>query len=112
MWQELGYDEAIYHRTCFNIFCLEAIAKLQTFCYINIKNELNFYDEELLECDLRDNINGLTINSSQLEFEQSDELFNSFKPISGSYNNNMQSNDMDNTNLLIKEIIDLTNPAF
>ncbi|CAG8706144.1 15682_t:CDS:1, partial [Racocetra fulgida] len=63
-------------------------------------------------CNLKDSINGSTINSSQLEFKQSDELFNSFEPISGSYNNNIQSDDMDNTNLLIEEIIDLTNPAF
>ncbi|CAG8810883.1 12461_t:CDS:1, partial [Racocetra persica] len=68
--------------------------------------------EELLECDLRDSVNRSTVNSSQLEFEQSDELFSSFEPISESHNNNMQSDDVNNANLLIEEIIDLTNLAF
>jgi hypothetical protein len=49
-------------RTRLNIFRLEAMAKLQAFCYTNIKNELNFYGKELLECDLKDSVNGSTVN--------------------------------------------------
>ncbi|CAG8537482.1 14099_t:CDS:2, partial [Gigaspora rosea] len=43
---------------------------------------------------------------------QSEEFSNSFNPISGSCNTNMQLDDIDETNLLIEEIIDLSNPAF
>ncbi|CAG8565190.1 2127_t:CDS:2, partial [Racocetra fulgida] len=62
--------------------------------------------------DLKDSVNGSTINSSQLEFEQPEEISDSFEPISGSCNIDMQSGDMDCANLLIEEIIDLSNPAF
>ncbi|CAG8841379.1 17587_t:CDS:1, partial [Racocetra persica] len=48
----------------------------------------------------------------QLEFEQPKEISDSFEPISGSCNIDMQSGDMDCANLLIEEIIDLSNPAF
>ncbi|CAG8837484.1 5885_t:CDS:1, partial [Racocetra persica] len=43
--------------------------------------------KELLECDLRDSVNGSTVNSSQMEFiEQSEKSSDSFEPISGSCN--------------------------
>ena len=98
-------------RTRLNIFRLEAIAKIRAFCYTNIKNELSFYGKELLECDLRDSVNGSTVNASQMEFvEQSEKSSDSFEPISGSCD--VQLDEVNDTNLLIDEIIDLSNPAF
>ncbi|CAG8842680.1 32825_t:CDS:2 [Gigaspora margarita] len=48
-------------RTRLNIYRLEVIVKIRAFCYTNIKSELNFYGKELLECDLRDSVNGSTV---------------------------------------------------
>jgi len=45
-------------KTRLNIFRLEAMAKIRAFYYTNIKEELFFYDKELLEYDLRDSVNG------------------------------------------------------
>ena len=99
-------------RTRLNIFRLEAMAKIRAFYYTNIKEELFFYGKELLECDLRDSVNGLTVNSSQLEYiEQLDKEFSdSFEPISRPCN--LQTDDINDTSLSIEDVIDLTNPAF
>ncbi|CAG8655697.1 11754_t:CDS:2, partial [Racocetra fulgida] len=67
--------------------------------------------KELLECDLRDSVNGSTVSASQMEFvEQSEKSSDSFEPIS-SYCN-IQLDEVNDTNLLIDEVIDLSNPAF
>ncbi|CAG8607851.1 45494_t:CDS:2 [Gigaspora margarita] len=125
IWQELGYDKTLLLKWWLSIDAQkDSLAELDikifsispsqavSFCYTNIKSKLNFYGKELLKCDLRDSVNVSIVNSSQLEFEQSEEFSNSFELISGSYNNNMQSDDMDEVNLLIEEIIDLPIPAF
>ncbi|CAG8645888.1 13204_t:CDS:1, partial [Racocetra fulgida] len=66
---------------------------------------------ELLECDLRDSVNESTVNTSQMEFvEQSEKSSDSFEPISGYCN--MQLDEVNDTNLLINEVIDLSNLAF
>ncbi|CAG8773269.1 2162_t:CDS:1, partial [Racocetra fulgida] len=75
---------------------------IQTFCYINIK-------QELLEYNLRDNVNRTTINASQLEFTIKN-FFNSFSSIFESCN--MQLEEINDNKILIKEIVDISNPAF
>ncbi|CAG8836096.1 22279_t:CDS:1, partial [Racocetra persica] len=54
-------------KTRLSISCLEAIAKVHAFYYTNIKKELYFYSNELLEYDLKDSVNESTINTNQLE---------------------------------------------
>ncbi|CAG8830677.1 19320_t:CDS:2, partial [Racocetra persica] len=55
--------------------------------------------------------NGSTINASQIEFvEQSEKSSNSFEPITGYCN--MQLDKVNDTNLLINKVIDFSNPAF
>ncbi|CAG8794825.1 18089_t:CDS:2, partial [Gigaspora rosea] len=97
MWQELGYDEAS---------CVDLLMELHAY-----KRKEKPYTQTFKK-ERESPLNWWLINSSQLEFEQSEEFSNSFNPISGSCNTNMQLDDMDGTNLLIEEIIDLSNPAF
>ncbi|CAG8776835.1 18315_t:CDS:1, partial [Racocetra persica] len=96
-------------RTRLSISHLEAIAKVCAFYYTNIKKELHFYGGELLECDLKDSVNGSTINASQLE--TIDQNVNEvFKHISEPYQ--LQLDSIDDTNLSIEEAIDVSSPLF
>ncbi|CAG8619359.1 11924_t:CDS:1, partial [Racocetra persica] len=69
--------------------------------------------KELSEFDLRNSVNGSTVNASQLEFTEQQfdkELSDSFNPISES--NHIQLDEINDDDLLIEEIIDLSNLAF
>ncbi|CAG8849735.1 223_t:CDS:1, partial [Racocetra persica] len=52
-------------------------------------------------CDLRDSVNGSTVNASQLEFT-TENFSDSFSPISESCN--MQLEEINDDKLLIEEI--------
>ncbi|CAG8515444.1 4396_t:CDS:1, partial [Dentiscutata heterogama] len=71
--------------------------------------ELAFYGKELSECNLKDSINGSTVNASQLEFiRQPNE--DSFNPISEP--SSMQPKEIGDNSLSIEKIIGISNPAF
>ncbi|CAG8468540.1 7013_t:CDS:2, partial [Racocetra fulgida] len=85
-----------------------AIAKIYTFYYTNIKKELRFYSSELLECDLKDSVNGSIINLSQLEII--DQNFSEeFEHISESCQ--LQLDNINGTNLSIEEAVDISKVA-
>ncbi|CAG8798549.1 14432_t:CDS:1, partial [Racocetra fulgida] len=66
---------------------------------------LHFYSSELLECDLKDSVNGSTINASQLEII--DQNFSEeFEHISESCQ--LQLDNIDGTNLSIEEAVDVS----
>ncbi|CAB5384002.1 unnamed protein product [Rhizophagus irregularis] len=77
-------------RTRLKIFRLEAMAKNHAFYYTNTKKELLFYGKELLETS--EPISESSCDSQNL---QSDD-----------------DNGINDTNLSIEEIVDLSNPAF
>ncbi|CAG8829562.1 22476_t:CDS:2, partial [Gigaspora margarita] len=108
MWQELGYDKALCEDLLIElyIYMIDSLVELAIKIFSIPPSQA-----KLLEYDLRDSVNGSTINASQIKFvKQSEKSSDSFEPIFGSCD--MQLDEANNINLLIDEIINLSNLAF